>query len=122
MKEYFYKNTFAKKFTVLALAGVLGFALSACDNSSSASNNELPAEVYDLAELDTYECNDEITGQSLAKNKRQDQTEFLFEQNIQQLIQEKYIGYKSRKFKNSRLLKSGNFLWRNQGQSRWRSL
>lgn len=65
MKEYFYKNTFAKKFTVLALAGVLGFALSACDNSSSASNNELPAEVYDLAELDTYECNDEITGKKI---------------------------------------------------------
>ena len=27
------KNTFAKKFTVCALAGVLGFALSACDDS-----------------------------------------------------------------------------------------
>ena len=30
------KNTFAKMFTVCALAGVLGFALSACDDSSSA--------------------------------------------------------------------------------------
>ena len=59
------KNTFAKKFTVLALVGVLGFALSACDNSSSASNNEFPTEVYDLAELDTYECNDEITGKKI---------------------------------------------------------
>ena len=33
------KNTFAKMFTVCALAGVLGFALSACDDSSSASSN-----------------------------------------------------------------------------------
>ena len=34
------KNTFAKKFTVCALAGVLGFALSACDNSSSAGDDD----------------------------------------------------------------------------------
>ena len=34
------KNTFAKMFTVCALAGVLGFALSACDDSSSASSDE----------------------------------------------------------------------------------
>ena len=33
------KNTFAKKFTVCALAGVLGFALSACDDSSSAGDD-----------------------------------------------------------------------------------
>ena len=39
------KNTFAKKFMVCALAGVLGFALSACDDSSSAGgdNNETSA-------------------------------------------------------------------------------
>ena len=34
------KNTFAKKFTVCALAGVLGFALSACDDSSSAGDDD----------------------------------------------------------------------------------
>ncbi|WP_298769537.1 FISUMP domain-containing protein [uncultured Fibrobacter sp.] len=34
------KNTFAKKFMVCALAGVLGFALTACDDSSSASSDE----------------------------------------------------------------------------------
>ena len=33
------KNTFAKMFTVCALAGVLGFALSACDDSSSAGGD-----------------------------------------------------------------------------------
>ena len=33
------KNTFAKKFTVCALAGVLGFALTACDDSSSAGGD-----------------------------------------------------------------------------------
>ena len=39
------KNTFSRKFTVCALAGVLGFALSACDDSSSAGgdNNETSA-------------------------------------------------------------------------------
>ena len=34
------KNTFAKMFTVCALAGVLGFALSACDDSSSAGGDD----------------------------------------------------------------------------------
>lgn len=34
------KNTFAKKFTVCALAGVLGFALTACDDSSSAGDDD----------------------------------------------------------------------------------
>ena len=34
------KNTFSRKFTVCALAGVLGFALSACDDSSSAGGDE----------------------------------------------------------------------------------
>ena len=34
------KNTFAKKFTVCALAWVFGFALSACDNSSSAGGDD----------------------------------------------------------------------------------
>ena len=34
------KNTFAKKFTVCALAGVLGFALSACEDSSSAGDDD----------------------------------------------------------------------------------
>ncbi|SHG59001.1 major paralogous domain-containing protein [Fibrobacter sp. UWCM] len=33
------KNTFAKMFTVCALAGVLGFALTACDDSSSAGGD-----------------------------------------------------------------------------------
>ena len=33
------KNTFSRKFTVCALAGVLGFALSACDDSSSAGGD-----------------------------------------------------------------------------------
>ena len=39
------KNTFAKMFTVCALAGVLGVAFTACDDSSSASgdNNETSA-------------------------------------------------------------------------------
>ena len=34
------KNTFAKMFTVCALAGMLGFALSACDDSSSAGGDD----------------------------------------------------------------------------------
>ena len=33
------KNTFSRKFTVCALAGMLGFALSACDDSSSAGGD-----------------------------------------------------------------------------------
>ncbi|MBR2059880.1 MAG: hypothetical protein IJ982_13480, partial [Fibrobacter sp.] len=38
------KNTFAKKFTVCALAGVLGFALSACGSDSSSSPYETSAK------------------------------------------------------------------------------
>ena len=34
------KNSFAKSFVVCALAGVLGFALTACDDSSSAGDDD----------------------------------------------------------------------------------
>ncbi len=44
------KNTFAKKFTVCALAGVLGFALSACDDSSSAGGDETETSALSSAE------------------------------------------------------------------------
>ena len=35
------KNTFAKMFTVCALAGMLGFAISAFDDSSSAGTERM---------------------------------------------------------------------------------
>ena len=44
------KNTFAKMFTVCALAGVLGFALSACDDSSSAGGDETETSALSSAE------------------------------------------------------------------------
>ena len=44
------KNTFAKKFTVCALAGVLGFAFSACDDSSSAGDDETETRALSSAE------------------------------------------------------------------------
>ena len=44
------KNTFAKKFTVCALAGVLCFALSACDDSSSAGGDETETSALSSAE------------------------------------------------------------------------
>ena len=56
------KNTFAKMFTVCALAGVLGFALTACDDSSSASGNSggnrggIPDTVETFMELSDYDC------------------------------------------------------------------
>ena len=58
------KNTFVKKFTVCALAGVLGFALSACDDSSSASGDNgsggnrggIPDTVETFMELSDYDC------------------------------------------------------------------
>jgi len=58
------KNTFAKMFTVCALAGVLGFALTACDDSSSASGDNgrggnrggIPDTVETFMELSDYDC------------------------------------------------------------------
>ena len=58
------KNTFAKKFTVCALAWVLGFALSACDDSSSAGGDNgsggnrggIPDTVETFMELSDYDC------------------------------------------------------------------
>lgn len=44
------KNTFAKKFTVCALAGVLGFALTACGDSSSAGGDETETSALSSAE------------------------------------------------------------------------
>ena len=61
------KNTFAKKFTVCALAGVLGVAFIGCgdDGSSSPSAKGLPAEVADKAELETYECSMDVIGEKV---------------------------------------------------------
>lgn len=58
------KNTFAKKFTVLAFVGVLGFALTACDDSSSAggeggsggNRGGIPDTVETFMELSDYDC------------------------------------------------------------------
>ena len=58
------KNTFAKKFTVCALAWVIGFALSACDDSSSAGGDNgsgsnrggIPDTVETFMELSDYDC------------------------------------------------------------------
>ena len=58
------KNTFAKKFAVLALVGVLGFALTACDDSSSAGGDNgsggnrggIPDTVETFMELSDYDC------------------------------------------------------------------
>ncbi|WP_290738958.1 fibrobacter succinogenes major paralogous domain-containing protein [Fibrobacter sp. UBA3718] len=61
------KNTFSRKFTVCALAGVLGVAFIACgdDGSSSPSAKGLPAEVADKAELETYECSMDVIGEKV---------------------------------------------------------
>ena len=59
------KNTFAKKFTVCALAGVLGFALSACDDSSSAGSNETEASSSSVESSDN-----EVKSSSSAKETK----------------------------------------------------
>ena len=61
------KNTFSRKFTVCALAGVLGVAFTACgdDGSSSPKGTGLPAEVADKAELETYECSMDVIGEKV---------------------------------------------------------
>ena len=61
------KNTFAKKFTVCALAGVLGVAFTACgdDGSSSPKGTGLPAEVTDMEELETYGCSMDVIGEKV---------------------------------------------------------
>ena len=58
------KNSFAKSFVVCALAGVLGVALSACDDSSSAGGDNgsggnrggIPDTVETFMELSDYDC------------------------------------------------------------------
>ena len=58
------KNSFAKSFVVCALAGVLGSALTACDDSSSAGGDNgsggnrggIPDTVETFMELSDYDC------------------------------------------------------------------
>ena len=58
------KNTFSRKFMACALAGVLGFAFSACDDSSSAGGDNgsggnrggIPDTVETFMELSDYDC------------------------------------------------------------------
>ena len=61
------KNTFAKKFTVCTLAGVLGAAFIGCgdDDSSSPKGTGLPAEVADKAELESYGCGMDVIGEKV---------------------------------------------------------
>ncbi|MDD5943033.1 hypothetical protein [Fibrobacter sp.] len=61
------KNPFSKKFTVYALAGVLGVAFTACgdDGSSSPKGTGLPAEVADMEELETYGCGMDVIGEKV---------------------------------------------------------
>ena len=61
------KNTFAKKFTVCTLAGVLGAAFIGCgdDDSSSPKGTGLPAEVADMEELETYGCGMDVIGEKV---------------------------------------------------------
>ena len=61
------KNTFSRKFTVCALAGVLGSAFIGCgdDGSSSPKGTGLPAEVADMEELETYECSMDVIGEKV---------------------------------------------------------
>ena len=56
------KNTFAKKFTVCTLAGVLGFAFSACDDSSSAGGDDGETSVLSSSAKDTEPA--EVTDKS----------------------------------------------------------
>ena len=61
---FFMKNSFAKSFVVCALAGVLGSALTACDDSSSAGGDNgsggnrggIPDTVETFMELSDYDC------------------------------------------------------------------
>jgi len=61
------KNSFAKMFTVCALAWVFGAAFIGCgdDGSSSPKGTGLPAEVADKAELETYECSMDVIGEKV---------------------------------------------------------
>ena len=64
LRRFFMKNSFAKSFVVCALAGVLGVALSACDDSSSAGGDNgsggnrggIPDTVETFMELSDYDC------------------------------------------------------------------
>ena len=68
------KNTFSRKFMVCALAGVLGFAFSACDDSSSAGGDETETSALSCsAEMSSSsrhceDCKDEAISSSDSKS------------------------------------------------------
>ena len=61
------KSSFISKIMVCALAGVLGVTFIGCgdDESFVTRSSTLPTKVADKAELETYECSDDIIGEKV---------------------------------------------------------
>ena len=61
------KSSFVSRIMVCALAGALGVAFIGCgdDESFVTRSSTLPTKVADKAELETYECSDDIIGEKV---------------------------------------------------------
>ena len=61
------KSSFVSRIMVCALAGALGVAFIGCgdDESFVTRSSTLPTKVADKAELETYECSDDVIGEKV---------------------------------------------------------
>ena len=69
MRKSFLQSSWSRKAAIgsILTALCIGFALTACgdDGSSSPKGTGLPAEVGDMAELETYECGMDVIGEKV---------------------------------------------------------
>jgi Fibrobacter succinogenes major domain (Fib_succ_major). len=104
------KNTFAKKFTVCALAGVLGFALSACDDSSSAGgdDNNVILSGDSREESSDSRSNDKDEAIS-SSGKVTDKDSELAEVSSSSVVSSSSIGDVSKSYAETKVMPSGTF-------------
>ena len=104
------KNTFAKMFTVCALAGVLGFALSACDDSSSAGDDDNNVILSGDSREESGDSRSNDKDEAISSSgKVTDKDSELAEVSSSSVVSSSSIGDVSKSYAETKVMPSGTF-------------